>query len=40
MADRVMRISTTETIYQPKPVTGLIGRSVQRKCTHCEEEEI
>jgi Domain of unknown function (DUF4157) len=36
MADRVMRISSNETA---KPVTGLIGKSLQRKCAHCEEEE-
>jgi hypothetical protein len=40
MADRVMRMAES---HQPqtvsKPVTGIIGRSVQRKCTHCEEEE-
>ncbi len=36
MADRVMRMSTNETA---KPVTGLIGKSLQRKCAHCEEEE-
>ena len=40
MADRVMRMRDT---HQPQsgsgPVTGVIGRSVQRKCAHCEEEE-
>jgi hypothetical protein len=36
MADRVMRMSSTETA---KPVTGLIGKSLQRRCAHCEEEE-
>ena len=36
MADRVMRMSSYETA---KPVTGLIGKSLQRKCAHCEEEE-
>jgi hypothetical protein len=36
MADRVMRMSSSETA---KPVTGLIGKSLQRKCAHCEEEE-
>jgi outer membrane protein OmpA-like peptidoglycan-associated protein len=36
MADRVMRMSSNETA---KPVTGLIGKSLQRKCAHCEEEE-
>ena len=39
MADRVMRMSASETMHQPKPMTGLIGSSVQRKCAHCEEEE-
>jgi hypothetical protein len=37
MADRVMRM--TDTSVQNKPVTGLIGTSVQRKCAECEEEE-
>ncbi|MBK7110693.1 MAG: DUF4157 domain-containing protein [Bacteroidetes bacterium] len=36
MADRVMRMSSIEAV---KPVTGLIGKSLQRKCAHCEEEE-
>ena len=36
MADRVMRMSSHEVV---KPVTGLIGISLQRKCAHCEEEE-
>jgi hypothetical protein len=36
MADRVMRMSSNETA---KPVTGLIGKSLQRKCAHCAEEE-
>ncbi|MFZ1611990.1 MAG: DUF4157 domain-containing protein [Chitinophagales bacterium] len=36
MADRVMRMSSNEAT---KPVTGLIGKSLQRKCAHCEEEE-
>jgi hypothetical protein len=36
MADRVMRMSSNEGV---KPVTGLIGKSLQRKCAHCEEEE-
>ena len=35
MANRVMRMNAPDS----KPVTGLIGRSVQRKCAHCEEEE-
>ncbi|MGB3344301.1 MAG: DUF4157 domain-containing protein [Aequorivita sp.] len=39
MADRVMRMSADETFRQPQPATGLIGRSVQRKCSKCEEEE-
>ncbi|MEO8148089.1 MAG: DUF4157 domain-containing protein [Bacteroidia bacterium] len=37
MADRVMRMSSNEPSL--KPVTGLIGSSVQRKCAECEEEE-
>lgn len=36
MAGRVMRMSSNEAV---KPVTGLIGKSLQRKCAHCEEEE-
>lgn len=36
MADRVMRMSSNEASI---PVTGLIGKSLQRKCAHCEEEE-
>jgi hypothetical protein len=36
MAERVMLMSSNETA---KPVTGLIGKSLQRKCAHCEEEE-
>jgi Domain of unknown function (DUF4157) len=36
MSDRVMRMSSNETV---KPVTGLIGKSLQRKCAHCEDEE-
>jgi Domain of unknown function (DUF4157) len=36
MADRVMHMSSNETA---KPVTGLIGTSLQRKCAHCEEAE-
>lgn len=36
MADRVMLMSSNETA---KPVTGLIGKSLQRKCAHCAEEE-
>lgn len=37
MADRVMRMPGFRS--EVKPVTGLIGHSVQRKCTSCEEEE-
>ncbi|MEO8148090.1 MAG: DUF4157 domain-containing protein [Bacteroidia bacterium] len=37
MADRVMRMPSNEPSL--KPVTGLIGASVQRKCAECEEEE-
>ena len=36
MADKIMRMSSNEAV---KPVTGLIGISLQRKCAHCEEEE-
>jgi len=36
-AERVMRMPSN--IAETKPVTGLIGRSVQRKCASCEEEE-
>jgi hypothetical protein len=39
MADRVMRMTASDSNSLAKPVTGLIGRSVQRKCSHCEEEE-
>jgi hypothetical protein len=40
MADTVMRmIDDNRQQSTPKPVTGLIGRSVQRKCATCEEEE-
>ncbi|WP_164905206.1 eCIS core domain-containing protein [Aequorivita ciconiae] len=39
MADRVMRMPAIDTTHQPQPITGLIGRSVQRKCSKCEEEE-
>ncbi|QAA81833.1 DUF4157 domain-containing protein [Aequorivita sp. H23M31] len=39
MADRVMRMSANETMRQPEPTTGLIGKSLQRKCSKCEEEE-
>jgi hypothetical protein len=39
MADKVMRMSSNENAYQPKPATGLIGKSVQHKCSKCEEEE-
>jgi hypothetical protein len=34
MAEKVMRSSKVT-----KPVTGLIGKSLQRKCAHCDEEE-
>lgn len=37
MADRVMRMPMR--VSETKPVNGLIGRSVQRKCASCEEEE-
>lgn len=36
MADKVMRIPANENSV--KPTTALIGNSVQRKCTACEEE--
>lgn len=36
MADRVMRISSNDAV---RPVSGIIGKSLQRKCAHCEEEE-
>jgi hypothetical protein len=39
MADRVMRMTASDSNSLAKPVTGLIGRSVQRKCAKCEEEE-
>lgn len=39
MANRVMRMADGNAGSPTKPVTGLIGRSVQRKCAHCEEEE-
>ncbi|MEI6682115.1 MAG: DUF4157 domain-containing protein [Bacteroidota bacterium] len=37
MADRVMRMAAPGA--ETKPLTGLIGRSVQRKCFSCEKEE-
>ncbi len=37
IADGVMRMPVSKT--KEKPVTGMIGRSVQRECTKCEEEE-
>lgn len=37
MAERVMRMPANENNYRPK--TGIIGASLQRKCTECEEEE-
>lgn len=36
MAESVMHMSAGK---MRKPVTGLIGASLQRKCAHCEEEE-
>lgn len=39
MAEMVMRMTDNKTMHQPKPITGLLGRSVQRKCVSCEEEE-
>jgi outer membrane protein OmpA-like peptidoglycan-associated protein len=36
MADSVMRMPSNEPA---KTVIGLIGKSLQRKCTHCEDEE-
>lgn len=39
MADSVMQMQPLNENASAKPVTGLIGRSVQRKCAHCEEEE-
>jgi hypothetical protein len=40
MADRVMRMVGGDRQQSvPKPVTGLIGNSVQRKCAGCEEED-
>lgn len=36
MADKVMRMSSNEVA---QPITGLIGKSLQRKCAHCEEQE-
>src|SRR5690349_1518677 len=40
MADKVMRMAgASQQQATPHAVTGLIGRSVQRKCAHCEEEE-
>jgi hypothetical protein len=39
MADRVMRMRSSNENSSVNPVTGLIGKSVQRKCAHCEEEE-
>lgn len=37
MAERVMQRPANENNYRPK--TGIIGASLQRKCTECEEEE-
>jgi hypothetical protein len=39
MADKVMRMSLNGNMHEPKQMTGLIGKSVQRKCSKCEEEE-
>jgi len=39
MANKVMRMGEYGTYNQPKPMTGLVGRSVQRKCSKCEEEK-
>lgn len=41
MADSVMRMPDAhqQQAAPNNPVTGIIGRSVQRKCAHCEEEE-
>ena len=40
MADKVMSITDiNQQQSAPNAVTGVIGRSVQRKCAHCEEEE-
>jgi hypothetical protein len=40
MAERVMRMTDgNQRKSAPNTVTGIIGRSVQRKCAHCEEDE-
>lgn len=39
MADRVMRMVGNNQQSVPNSVTGLIGKSVQRKCASCEEED-
>jgi hypothetical protein len=40
MADSIMKADVNQLQpVQQNPVTGLIGRSVQRKCASCEEEE-
>ncbi len=39
MADRVMQMSDIGTTFQTSTTTGLIGQSVQRKCSKCVEEE-
>jgi hypothetical protein len=39
MADKVMRMSLNVNMHESKPMTGLIGKSVQRKCSKCEEDE-
>lgn len=39
MANRVMRMADPQRQQAVStPVTGIIGRSVQRKCAHCKEE--
>src|SRR5690606_766628 len=37
MAERVIRLSANQSVS--KPITGLIGMSVQRTCAACEDEE-
>lgn len=40
MADKVMRMTDgNQSSFSSSAVTGIIGRSVQRKCAKCEEEE-
>ena len=38
MTDKVMRMTSNETLHQPKPMTGFIGRSIQRKFARCDDE--